>query len=193
MKIDFTPLFSIGNNAIAPKTPTEATKEKRLYDEHPIKNKNGTEGQISRKNGISELQRELNNRNKDIERAKQVYKTHQENIIKSDTLRTEILKGVKSGQDITDLFLKAVETISLMTSDTVFYNQIKEDIKAIYGVGLKKPGALKIELEEIEKRLVMLQRPELQEEAYETKRRIDNAIRQHQERKEQIKAMLIKA
>lgn len=192
MKIDFAPLFNIGNNAITPKTPTEATKEKRLY-KNPIKNKSGTEGQESNNKGITELQRELNKRNKEIERAKQVYEVHQENTKKAETLRKEILKGVRAGQDITPLFLKAVEIISLTTSDTVFYNQIKEDIKAIYGVGLEKPGALKIELEEIEKRLVMLQRPELQEEAHETKSRINKAIRQHRERKKQIQSMLIKA
>jgi hypothetical protein len=189
MKIDFAPLFNIGSNAIASKTPTEATKENSPY-KHPIKNKSGTEGQINRNKAITELQKELNNRNKDIERAKQVYEVYQENIKKSEKLRTEILKGVRAGQDIIPLFLKAVETISLMASDVAFYNQIKDDIKEIYGEIFLQKEPLQIELQETEQRLEKLQEAQKRERSGTVNQKLNNAIRQHRERIEQIKAIL---
>lgn len=58
----------------------------------------------------------------------EAYKECQNNIKRSETLRTEILKGVSAGEDIQSLFLKAAECISRMTGDSVFLDQIKKRI-----------------------------------------------------------------
>lgn len=126
----------------------------------------------------------------DTERARQVYAKYQENIKVSSQTQTEILKGLQSGEDITTLFLKSCKVIGLMTSNTLFYEQAKEDIKAIYGIGLKQPQALNIELAEIQQRLKMLKRPELQNEPTESRTRIDRAIKAHEERATELSEMI---
>ena len=63
------------------------------------------------------------------ENAKKAYKEYQEAIIKAGSLRSEIMKGVKNREDITALFLKAVECISVMTDDKLFYSEIKKNIE----------------------------------------------------------------
>ena len=124
------------------------------------------------------------------ERARQVYRTYQDNIKLSGELQTAILKGIKSGADITDLFLKACKAISLMTSNSVFYTQAEADLKAIYGIGLKQPGAIQKELDEVRQRLTMLTRPELQQEPEDSRNRINRAIKAHQDRENQLIELL---
>lgn len=124
------------------------------------------------------------------ERARQVYRTYQDNIKLSGELQTAILKGLKSGADITDLFLKACKAISLMTSNGVFYTQTEADLKAIYGIGLKQPGAIQKELNEVRQRLTMLTRPELQQEPEDSRSRINRAIKAHQDREKQLIELL---
>ena len=58
-----------------------------------------------------------------------VLKEYQRNIKLSEQYRSEILKGAKAGTDIKELFLKAAEVISLLTSDKLFYNQLKDTVK----------------------------------------------------------------
>lgn len=67
-----------------------------------------------------------------IEEAKKIYKEHQEARKQSQTLQWEIMKGVNNGEDIKELFIKAVKTISLMTGTEVFYTQIERQIKEKY-------------------------------------------------------------
>ena len=124
------------------------------------------------------------------ERARQVYRTYQDNIKLSGELQAAILKGLKSGADITNLFLKACKAISLMTSNSVFYTQTEADLKAIYGIGLKQPGAIQKELDEVRQRLTMLTRPELQQEPEGSRNRINRAIKAHQDRENQLIELL---
>lgn len=138
------------------------------------------------------LERFQQNEREAEERARQVYAEYQNNIKLSSQTQTEILKGLKAGEDITTLFLKGCKVISLMTSNSLFYEQAREDIKAIYGIGLEQPGAVKIELEEVQGRLKMLTRPELQNEPTESKQRINRAIREHRERERQLTELLSK-
>lgn len=63
------------------------------------------------------------------EKILQVYQEYQSNIKKSEELRAEILSGVKNGEPPADLLLKACKCISLMTGDTLFYNQIERNIE----------------------------------------------------------------
>ena len=69
----------------------------------------------------------------DHRRSLEVYRTYQENIKTSSTLQTQILKGLKAGEDVYSLFLKAAKAISLMTSNTVFYSQNDREDPAIKG------------------------------------------------------------
>lgn len=92
---------------------------------------------------------------------KQIYATYQQNITRAGTLRSDILKGIRLGEDPLALLLKALECISLMTGDKTLYTQSKGDILAIYGWGLEEPAPLELELGEVRKRLAMLTRPEL--------------------------------
>jgi len=62
-----------------------------------------------------------------------VYKAYQENIIKSEQLQNEILTGVKAGEDICSLFLKAAKAIAIMTGDAVFYDQLMKAAQDVYG------------------------------------------------------------
>ena len=66
-----------------------------------------------------------------IEREKkslELFRYLQDNIKKSERLRCKINKDVKAGADIFDLLIDAIKCISLMTGDTVFYEQ---NIKAL--------------------------------------------------------------
>lgn len=66
-----------------------------------------------------------------MEREKQsqeLYKKMADNIRLSENLRCKINKDVKAGADIFDLLTDAIKCISLMTGDTVFYEQ---NIKAL--------------------------------------------------------------
>lgn len=77
-----------------------------------------------------------------------------------------------------------------MTSDVVFYNQIKDDIKEIYGEIFLQKEPLQIELQETEQRLKKLQEAQKRERSGTVNPRLNDAIRQHRERIEQIKAII---
>lgn len=127
----------------------------------------------------------------DRQRLADAYKTYQDNIRKSGSLRTDILKGVQAGEPAQKLLLKAVECISRMTGDTLFYSQIEKDLKAIYGDAFLEEIPLEWELEEVETRLGKL-REALERETTEAdaKDRIKRAIRKHEEKRTEIKALL---
>lgn len=65
----------------------------------------------------------------DYEKVRKAYKHYQQNVLKSEILRCEILKEVKAGSDNRDLLLKAVECISCMTNDSLFFQQIKKELR----------------------------------------------------------------
>lgn len=100
----------------------------------------------------------------------------------SEQYRSTITKGIQAGHNPFELLIQAMECISSMTSDSVFYMQNYEDIKAIYGAGLLEPVPLEMELAEVRERLKMLTRPELETEPEDSKRRIQTAIKAHRER-----------
>lgn len=85
----------------------------------------------------------------------------QENIRKAGQLRSDILKGIQEGEDITLLFLKAAECIARMTGEERFFEQCKEQIISIHGWALDESEPLHVQLQEAEDRLKKLARPEL--------------------------------
>ncbi len=120
-----------------------------------------------------------------------IYKAQQQNIQAAGQYTTEMLKGIKQGENIYNLFLKAVNIIGLMTGDTVIHTQAAEDIKTIYGVGLSEPYPLQLELSEIRQRLDRLaEATERADQPDDTLIRIYNAIAQHKTRERQIEQIM---
>lgn len=138
---------------------------------------------------IMPLLMEQERKQKEREQALQTYKERQEAIIKSAEARTAILKGLQAGEPPEKLLLIAVDCISAITGDSVFSAQSRKDMIEIYGMGLLQPQALQIELDEVRTRLAMLQRPELDAEPEDSRRRIAAAIRAHQRREREIMSL----
>ena len=124
--------------------------------------------------------------------ARQMYGTYQQNIKRAGRLRSDILKGLRSGEDPLAILLKALECISLMTGDTMIYTQSKADLLAIYGWGLEQPAPLELELEEAKTRLAMLTRPDLATDRLplDTRERIQRAVTAHREQIERLEQAL---
>lgn len=147
----------------------------------------GLEGQQAKKLYL-DTQREREDRQRSLE----VYRTYQENIKTSSQLQTEILKGLKAGEDVYSLFLKAAKAISLMTSNSLFYSQIEADIEAIYGRGLQHKPPLQKELQDTQERLQRLLEAEQREPEGNSKERIKAAIKAHRAEIERLKGMITK-
>lgn len=58
--------------------------------------------------------------------AYEVYRQYQENILKAQQIRTEILKGLDAGTPDRELLLKACEALSRMTGDRVFLELVQK-------------------------------------------------------------------
>lgn len=61
-----------------------------------------------------------------LQKASQAWKERGEAIKKSELYRTQILKGISSGESDRALFLLAIECIYSLTGDKAFYTQIKK-------------------------------------------------------------------
>ncbi len=110
-----------------------------------------------------------------------IYKQQQENIHKEKGIRTEITKGIQAGQSTYRLLLKAMECISLMAGDTVFYKQGKAELQQLYGI-FGDPEAQATEREEVQQRLTRLLESYDREQDADDRRRIKTAIERHQAR-----------
>lgn len=136
----------------------------------------------------------LRRQQEDHKQIQEAYKAYQDNIKQSGDLRAEILRGIKSGESTPTLLLKAVECISNMTGDKLFYTQAEKDIKAIYGEAFLSGESLELELVEVEERLSMLKKAYKREDIDEgDKERITMAIKSHEKRQETIKALIERA
>ena len=158
----------------------------------PLEPKNERETATGRSGGNDNrvLQREADKRRSERERYRQGIAAQQEAIRKSGSLRSQILKGIKGGEDIASLLLKACECISLQTGDEHYYIQASEDIRAIYGHGLGEPQLLEQELQETMKRLELIQAAVEQEQDAKTKQRLLGAARAHRSRIDELKESL---
>lgn len=109
------------------------------------------------------------------------YREQQENIREAGQLRAEINKSIQAGEPIYGILLKAIECISLMTGDKLFYDANKENLQTIYGT-LGEPEVLETERQEVQQRLNNLKAAYEREEAPGAKRRIRNAIKAHEDK-----------
>ena len=140
--------------------------------------------------GLQGLQRKADQNKAEKDRNLEVYRTYQENIKRSEQLQTDILKGARAGEDIYSLFLKAVQAISCMTSNNAFYSQIEEDIKTIYGRGLQEPAPLLLEIQQAQTRLDKLREAEQRETEPDSLQRIQSAIKAHESKIAELKALI---
>lgn len=128
-----------------------------------------------------------------LENAAKVYAKYQKNTLVSDNLQCEINKGLKSGEDIYVLFLKAVKAISLMTNNSAFYDVARKDLISIYGAGLKEPPALEIELKDVQTRLDKLRAASRDETDSDNVARIKTAVEWHEKEVSRIEKQIEKS
>ncbi len=127
MDIDFTALNSLATRAVKRNTAESEAgdiSEHGTTPEAVTAHSTASQGHAEDRAyyGAGQLQKEL-------EQARKVYATHQENTKRSELLRADILKGLKHGEKPAVLLLKALECISLMTGNTVFYAQGKKALE----------------------------------------------------------------
>lgn len=130
MELDLTGLAEIAKNGDPQKkgrsdSPCSDFSEQGEY-KSTTRAEKPAEGQ---KTGLNKLQREADQNKSEKERTLAVYKEYQHNKIVTAQLQTELLKGTREGEDITELYLKAVKTISLLIHNELFYRQIAGDIE----------------------------------------------------------------
>ena len=116
-------------------------------------------------------------------------------LARANELQAEIFHGISRGEPAERLLLKAIESMALRDGDTVSYKEARENMKAIYGIGLGEEVPLQIELEEVEGRLTKLRESYEREKDSDQKdmvERLKNAIRAHEERVESLRARLAK-
>lgn len=176
MELDFSKLENI-----AQKPPKNEQKGGGTVNT-PTTPENATQGKIEGLQAIS-----LNREQKAYQNMLTVYKNYQNNIRCSSQLQTEIIKGLKAGESLCSLFLKAMEAISKMTGNELLYTQAREDIKAVYGLGLQEREPLEVERREVAERLKRLEAAEQREgEPDDSKKRISAAVKSHRQRLAQI-------
>ena len=197
MKLDFTKLENISKsnrNASLEKKDSHKTLIQESFKESAYNNseneENRNNSEYERLNGISSLQRKSDLNKAEKERYTAVYEKYQINIRKSESLRSEILKGLKQGEDIYSLFLMAAETVSMLIDDVTFYRQIEKDIKEIYGECFNEKDPIKIEINGIDKRLVKLKSALEKENDQSKSNRIRWAITEHEKKKTRLNKML---
>lgn len=189
--LDFSKLFE--QEKQAPESPVERVSEGNAYKTISQKEKPAT-GQIEglEGQGAYKLVKKAVTEKETREEALRICREHQQNTAKSQMLQSEILKGLKAGEDVYSLFLKAAKAISLMTSNSVFYSQTEEDLKAIYGRGLQEKPPLQIELEEVQGRLQKLIEADKREKDSDSKERIQRAIQAHKNKATELREMIEK-
>lgn len=130
----------------------------------------------------------------DYNRVLKAYREYQTNIRRAGELRTDILKGVKAGVPAHTLLLKAVECISNMTGNKLFYDQIYRDLQYIYGEAFLEEIPLEWELDSVEERLEKLKKALVRYSTeLDAKKRIQNAITEHEKKKGELLELMRKS
>ena len=80
-----------------------------------------------------------------------------------------------------------------MTSNSVFYSQIEDDTRSIYGRGLNYKPPLQNELQDTQKRLQRLLEAEQREADTDSRERIKRAVKAHREHIAELEAMIARA
>lgn len=191
MELDFTALRNLTDKPPErPRTAFNGTDDINSPSDVKAQNtapQRATEG----KEQAGQLTNLYNLEQAEHERSLAIYRDYQSNIKTSGELRTQLLKGARAGEPPVLLLLKAVECISLMTSDKLFYSQIEGDIRSIYGAGLLEREPLELELRNVKERLEKLEQAREREEG-DSKRRIEAAIQAHRKRAAELENLIEK-
>lgn len=155
-----------------------------------LESQNAAEGHLNAPAGMGALQRQADRAKREKEDALEVYQRYQQAANKSAALRAEILRGVKAGEGIYSLFLKAVKAISLMTNDTLLFDQIAGELPTIYGKGLLEPEPLELELEATKERLERLQQAATRAQTAQELAQIQAAIKAHTGQIERLQGLI---
>lgn len=110
-----------------------------------------------------------------------LYKEYQDNGRLVEGLKTEILKGIPEGKDLSILLGWALDAVGKLTHDEVFYTQAKRDLGIIYGLALKEPGPLQQEAEAARDRLERIRAACILEPDTGARSRMEAAIRAHED------------
>ena len=181
MDLDFSKIDSLGSPQKPANEPKELNHSKTLKTA-----KKPAEGKIEPQ--AQSLQRKADHRKQQLAISANVLKEYQTNKRLTNGLVSEITKGIQQGIDVYDLFLKAVEALALATNDTALYERTRDNLKVIYGIGLKETRALELEKEDTQKRLERLTQALNNADRVEHKERIKNAITAHQKHLETLQA-----
>ena len=173
MKLDFSKIDSLGS-------PQKPANEFKATDNTntPKTTRKPAEG----KPEAHSLQRKADHRKQQLAVSADVLKEYQANKRLTTSIVAEINHGLQQGQDIYDLFLKAVEGLALTTNDPGLMARSRDAVQSVYGVGLRKTRAVEIEKQDTQKRLKRL--TESLEEASDIsdQLRLKRAIQAHQKR-----------
>lgn len=183
--IDFSALDAIS----APSAPTthEQGGGGKLSTPDPTSANRGNS------DGLERLQREADQNKDGRERARDVYKAYQANILAAGTLKSDILKGIDRGESLFNLLLQAGEVIARTTNDSVFAGVLRRKLVEVRGLGLGDPEALDGERLAIEKRLEKLHNALERERGTEQESGIKWAIRAHEQERQRIEKLLEQA
>ena len=132
-------------------------------------------------------------RKRDHEREIQVYKDHQEAIKATSEAQAAILKGLRSGADPVGLLLQAIEAISKMTGNKLFYTQARGDLIAIYGEAMLEPLPIQWEIDETMQRFEKILAAMSREHDPDAQARIEAAAKAHYAKLERLQALLDEA
>lgn len=126
----------------------------------------------------------------EAERGRQAYRKYQDNIKAAGQYREEILKGVRAGEAIEPLFIKACRAISLMTAEPLFAEQVEQDVLAIYGEGQQAAVPLQMEARQVQDRLTKMRQALQRETDQKSRRRIQAAVAAHEIKLKNLQALL---
>lgn len=181
MELDFSKIDNLGSSQKPASEPKEVNHSKPLKTaKKPAEGKKEPQAQA--------LQRKANDRKKQLEDSAGILKEYQKNKRLTNEIVAEITKGIQQGADIHGLFLKAVEALALTTNDTLLYDNARQNLKTIYGIGLKETYALELEREDTQTRLERLTQALNDAVRVENKERLKNAIEAHQKHLKAIQA-----
>lgn len=121
----------------------------------------------------------------EAKRTAAAYREYQDNIKRAGHLRADITKGILEGEDPCTLLLWAMEAISCMTDDRLFFEQGKANLQSVYAsLGYAAPIAHRTQ--ETQDRLNRLCVAMDREEDPGARERIKRAIMAHRHRLDQL-------
>lgn len=147
----------------------------RQQQQHP--EEQAEQLQTDRQRTRLELEQEKQQQEK--QQAFEVYKKYQENIRKTESISTDILKGLQRGESLATLFLQAVRAYTLCTGNKAEYDIIADTLQTVYGKALHDAGAVELTADAIRNRLEHLQAAYSKATHSNEKSRLEQAINAH--------------